>query len=207
MARTGVAATHPIAIRVPSSETDAAASTMYVLACSYGDAREPVSGITAGGTEIFVSSSPTPTEVTYTPTKNASAGTTRSPAAADRERRVECNQQRRQVVRRIADADVTSDGAAISHLHVGDRRSDSPGSAARLDLRGAHDLRVRSHCADLEQAVGGEPDRAGREVDEHAGGGRGRLHACSPASVPRRARAPRSERSETARPIDPGRAY
>ena len=101
--------------------------------------------------------------------------------AADREGRVERDEERRQVVRRVADADVAADRPAVSHLDVGDRRRYLREDRARhLDLRRPHELRVGDHRADLEHAVGGEADlpelRELAEVDEDVGRGRARLH-------------------------------
>ena len=85
------------------------------------------------------------------------------------------------MVRRIGDAHVPADRAAVPHLDVRDRGrdlgEDRPGD---LDLGGRDELRVRHHRADLEQAVGGEADRAQLlevgEVDQHVGRRRARLH-------------------------------
>jgi hypothetical protein len=79
---------------------------------------------------------------------------------ADREGRVEREKERRQVVRRVCDADVAADRATVPYLHVADRRATSARIGARLDLGGADELRVGDHGADLEQAVRGEADRA-----------------------------------------------
>ena len=111
---------------MPSGPTVAAAFAMYVpCAPSVTPAiASPVPGFRVG-TEIFVRSSPSPTAVRYTPTKNSSAGDDAlAVSAADRERRAERGEERRKVVRGVVDADVAADGAAVADLDVGDRRGD-----------------------------------------------------------------------------------
>ena len=85
---------------------------------------------------------------------------------ADREGRVERDEERREVVRRIAHADVPADRPAVPHLDVGDRRRHLREDRPRhVDLGRGLQLRVRDHRADLEHPVGGEADRRAARRD------------------------------------------
>ena len=100
--------------------------------------------------------------------------------AADRHRRAERDEQRRQVIRRVVRADVAADRAAVAHLDVGDLRRHLGQDRPRdVDLGRAHDLGVGRHRAQL-QRVAGDRDRAQLvepvQVDEHVRRGCAGLH-------------------------------
>ena len=143
-ARTGTAATQPSTTRQAPSDTDAAALAMYVpWAPSVTPAMPSPCRFPPAGMLMRVSRSPSPTAVSNTPTKKSLAATVRSPrGAADGHRRAERHEQRREVVRRIVDADVAAEGPAVSHLDVGHRRGDLGEDRPRdLHLGGADERR------------------------------------------------------------------
>ena len=100
--------------------------------------------------------------------------------AQNRERRVEGDEERRQVIRRVVRANVAADRAPVPHLHVRDLRGHLCEDRARdLHLGREHDLRIRRHRADLE-GVARHGDSAQLvepvQVDQRVRGGRARLH-------------------------------
>ena len=167
---------------------------MYVPCAPIVRPAKPSPAPLDGGTLTFVSSSPSPTAVMYTPRKNSSAGTVRSPSLpANRERRVERDEQRREGgssdrSRRRSRRSCRDCAPGRPRSCAATSREDRPRD---LDLRRAHELRVRHHRADLEHPVGREADRAQLvevgEVDEHVGRSRARPSSRSRASARRRA--------------------
>ena len=150
--------------------TEAAALTMQVPSTPIGTDAKP--SLRPGGIVIFVSSSP-----------GAGGGHVDAeeellrrhrPLAAradDREVGAERDDQRRQVVRRVARADVAADRAAVAHLHVGDLGADLAEDRPRPRFGRGDQLGVGDHRAELERPVGAELDplQLGNpgQVDEH----------------------------------------
>ena len=209
--------TQPIATLTPSGPTVAAALTMYVPCAPSATPAiaSPVPGFRVG-TEIFVSSSPS-RDGRQVDAEEELLGRDRALAvgALDRERRAERGEQRRKVVRRVVDADVAADRAAVADLDVGDRRGDlgedrprdldlgrrdrsgcsSPSRRSRASTRSAENEIVRSSARSARStSTSGEAARAFITLTS----------VCPPA----RARAPScSERRAIASSTVAGRAY
>ena len=159
VARTGTAETQPIATRTPSGETVAAALTMYVpwAPSVTPSIASPVPGRRRHRDLRQQLALPDGGQVDA---EEELVGRHRPLAAGalDRERRAEGGEQRREVVRRVVDADVAADRAAVAR--VGDR---APGRGhghrrtrrmAAPRPRTSDQLGVRDHGAELEHRSG-----------------------------------------------------
>ena len=167
------------------------------------------------GSEIVVRSSPSPDGRQVDAEEEGVRGDGSHAARADdRERRVESDEQRGQMVRRVVDADVAADRSAVSHLDVGDRGRDL-GQDGSVDVdprigdqrrtrspsrraRGRRHRRIRSHAAPRDL----RGRRARRERATRA------FMTLTSVCPPARARAPSwAPSSATASSTVVGRAY